>query len=455
MEYQQPLSQLLDQQQPQHPDERPKKTIRAGSRSRSGTSNFIHKSSTKLTIQGCLTCRQRKLKCDENRPVCRRCSRGNRTCDYTGVKPRSHSQERRSRPSGPPPVAHAYQSPYGPPALDPVLEGGQTAVSPHQNFINDLSSSTAPGAAPQSGLDESRGRDRDSLAALLRDANGAAAASRDDDPGLGEVFNEFSRMLWPKATRWSFTTGLIAMSTATPELRDLCLRLMEYHNSHVKQGGNPSAPPLGPIPEPIDISDRDPVTFLTSLYFLATFHLRYTGDTDALRRLLNAFKQAIWNHGPALAPQMFDPDDAKNPSEEKIDHKPLPPTRYAALLNRLGLYMVYLDISASTFDQGQADVPSLMRMSPAAYEGMLDGSKTAILELWGDTYPMSERLNNLQNQMVLELHHAAMRLRAGVADLRHQQNFQHEVSQASPDEVQSWITDCNNVKTVRCLQQQP
>ncbi|THW15474.1 hypothetical protein D6D23_08953 [Aureobasidium pullulans] len=39
------------------------------------------------TRTGCTTCRERHVKCDETRPVCRACQRGNRPCQYTTAQP--------------------------------------------------------------------------------------------------------------------------------------------------------------------------------------------------------------------------------------------------------------------------------------------------------------------------------------------------------------------------------
>ncbi|KAF1939974.1 hypothetical protein EJ02DRAFT_242166 [Clathrospora elynae] len=48
------------------------------------------------TRSGCFTCRQRRVKCDENHPVCERCRKGNRECVY----PDSQSSQKLTR-SGP------------------------------------------------------------------------------------------------------------------------------------------------------------------------------------------------------------------------------------------------------------------------------------------------------------------------------------------------------------------
>ncbi|KAM5350780.1 hypothetical protein ACJ41O_007285 [Fusarium nematophilum] len=56
--------------------------------------------------QGCLTCRDRRVKCDEERPRCRRCARADRFCDYS--ERRRKRPERRPRlPSPTIPVASA------------------------------------------------------------------------------------------------------------------------------------------------------------------------------------------------------------------------------------------------------------------------------------------------------------------------------------------------------------
>ncbi|KAL4931329.1 Zn(II)2Cys6 transcription factor [Aspergillus undulatus] len=60
----------------------------------------------KRTRSGCFTCRSRRIKCDENRPVCERCRKGNRECVYpsstTGsaskAAPRSVAKVKASRP---------------------------------------------------------------------------------------------------------------------------------------------------------------------------------------------------------------------------------------------------------------------------------------------------------------------------------------------------------------------
>ncbi|KAL2836116.1 hypothetical protein BJY01DRAFT_238429 [Aspergillus pseudoustus] len=49
--------------------------------------------------KGCYTCRARKVKCDETKPVCNRCAKGNRSCGGYRVLPSSKTANKRSEQS--------------------------------------------------------------------------------------------------------------------------------------------------------------------------------------------------------------------------------------------------------------------------------------------------------------------------------------------------------------------
>ncbi|SPO20597.1 uncharacterized protein UTRI_00073 [Ustilago trichophora] len=58
------------------------------------------------SLAGCLTCRKRRVKCDEGKPVCRRCSCGDRECVYaeasTSSDPNGSASKQESTPHVPP-----------------------------------------------------------------------------------------------------------------------------------------------------------------------------------------------------------------------------------------------------------------------------------------------------------------------------------------------------------------
>ena len=53
------------------------------------------------TIQSCLTCRRRKVKCDHGHPVCGACTRGNHVCTWSDQVQGHTSDGRVSKPSTP------------------------------------------------------------------------------------------------------------------------------------------------------------------------------------------------------------------------------------------------------------------------------------------------------------------------------------------------------------------
>lgn len=103
----------------------------------------------KRTRSGCFTCRSRRIKCDETRPVCERCRKGNRECVYpsstTGPAskpaPRSVAKAKASRPqsrgsdsSGPVSIdAEEARNSDLAPIADEEDEEGSPGSSTHQS----------------------------------------------------------------------------------------------------------------------------------------------------------------------------------------------------------------------------------------------------------------------------------------------------------------------------------
>lgn len=84
----------------------------------------------KRTRSGCFTCRSRRIKCDEARPVCDRCRKGNRDCVYPSPTPSSASKSgvrSQIKSRGPGVRSQASDSPgHGdnddPSALDTIID---------------------------------------------------------------------------------------------------------------------------------------------------------------------------------------------------------------------------------------------------------------------------------------------------------------------------------------------
>jgi hypothetical protein len=68
----------------------------AGSLSRSADTAQRRRPKYTRSKTGCMTCRQKKIKCDENKPKCHRCAHGQRDCTWpVGVEPRKRAPPKR------------------------------------------------------------------------------------------------------------------------------------------------------------------------------------------------------------------------------------------------------------------------------------------------------------------------------------------------------------------------
>ncbi|KAL8935439.1 MAG: hypothetical protein Q9216_005421 [Gyalolechia sp. 2 TL-2023] len=91
------------------------------SRAASGGEHTKHR----RTRSGCFTCRQRRVKCDEARPVCDRCFKGSRECTYP--EPRSSTKTKGSKPN----QAHASTTIDEESDSDEEGEDGKKIASPN------------------------------------------------------------------------------------------------------------------------------------------------------------------------------------------------------------------------------------------------------------------------------------------------------------------------------------
>ncbi|KAH7108437.1 fungal-specific transcription factor domain-containing protein [Auriculariales sp. MPI-PUGE-AT-0066] len=107
-----------------------------------GSADSILKKRPKYTRSktGCLTCRQKKVKCDEQKPGCARCAHSKRDCEWPTEAPSSTTPARRRRVSGSLPTPSASspstssetreQSPESPTSVNKI-----SLVQPHRIHI--------------------------------------------------------------------------------------------------------------------------------------------------------------------------------------------------------------------------------------------------------------------------------------------------------------------------------
>ncbi|OTB01676.1 hypothetical protein M426DRAFT_63580, partial [Hypoxylon sp. CI-4A] len=147
----------------------------------SGPSNVLggrHKKEIKRrTKTGCLTCRKRRIKCDEQHPICRNCQKSKREClgydpifknqqqqPPTNIRPAPHTSSSASIPTTRPPAAAApspssaqSQASYST-SLPPVIPNDTTPTT--QPFTGNLTAAgTAASTAKGEPLEYSTGLD--------------------------------------------------------------------------------------------------------------------------------------------------------------------------------------------------------------------------------------------------------------------------------------------------------
>ncbi|KAG8978915.1 hypothetical protein FRB90_008253, partial [Tulasnella sp. 427] len=133
---------------------------------------------------GCLSCRVRKVKCDENRPVCTRCAHGQRECTWPPDAPKSKKQQQQQEHDENP------QSPSeSAPGSRPSTASG---LHPSSASDSDWLSDSGVGAirnipsvsahSRQSSIGARRGRDLTMTSSASVSRNASANQSRDRSP---------------------------------------------------------------------------------------------------------------------------------------------------------------------------------------------------------------------------------------------------------------------------------
>lgn len=135
----------------------------------------------KRTRSGCFTCRSRRIKCDEARPVCERCRKGNRDCVYPSPSAASASKagaRSRSKSKGPSPRSQESHSPAQAErdvrALNPIADNEEDG---EQGIESDSWLSPAVGASRSRPAFPKRHRSTQSLTRKPRQPVEASSSS--------------------------------------------------------------------------------------------------------------------------------------------------------------------------------------------------------------------------------------------------------------------------------------
>ncbi|KAL1969440.1 hypothetical protein VTN77DRAFT_8878 [Rasamsonia byssochlamydoides] len=424
---------------------------------------------------GCWTCRERKIKCDETRPVCQRCTIGKRVCDYTSREPppRRPTTVRAILPRTDPagsvggiPSASGGIAAGGIAAAGIAGIGAAGSVNPLSPESVATSVTTAPAASfarpsdgsplSQSSLDgsvktpptppesESRFTVSQHGSPIAIHTSPSANTPPDHLPGgLGELHastpqekrvldhfqTQFLTTMQTKTAKYSFVAGIMHICKSSPVLMHMMMAIVGYQASGLYESREEQLfaideyrKGLAGFATLVGSGQYERHTLLAAFWILIQFEMRFGQRPRDITHHLDGFNSVLLSHGPSLLPQLID-TSKKNPEYDPSRTEFQYPFRtslvtYKNVVNRLGLWIAYLDACAASFDMGGAIMATMQYKYPGSLDRIFAHSRDALKELWGDEYPREQEVDDIQNRPAFDLFHHCHILRFKVAELR-------------------------------------
>ncbi|GKU06128.1 transcription factor [Fusarium langsethiae] len=327
---------------------------------------------------GCLTCRIRKVKCDERRPVCKRCENSPNKCEW--LEP-GQSLSARGQPS------KSFSSPvgYGSPRLIASSESPNTDLTPTD------SASPADFISPGS----SREPPRTSLSAAHIALANSLRLSSEDRAAFAYVPSSILVLSYGKLWPWSnFSYIYTHIASQYPGVMRsfIAVANMELRARDLLTAQDAI--------DPAEVLER-----ASRLGSAATVHY-----SQALQDL-----SSLLSHICQTAEQSCDVDalftmwflilrSFLRPYLQEDVQKRLPCVAQAMLL-----YTLYLDADSATgnINSGQLCLDFLSRDAHdyISHEHLFLSVRSALPKIWGEQYPVSELLDDLENYRPLRLYH--------------------------------------------------
>lgn len=117
----------------------------------------------KRTRSGCFTCRSRRIKCDETRPVCDRCKKGNRECVYP--LPSNHPSRSGAKSKG---YQQSQESDSSPQVEQDDVRPLETIADEEEGEEGSIGSSSRPSPSSTTTSSKPRIREKQSTQSLRR-----------------------------------------------------------------------------------------------------------------------------------------------------------------------------------------------------------------------------------------------------------------------------------------------
>ncbi|OJD40637.1 c6 zinc finger domain protein [Diplodia corticola] len=400
--------------------------------------------------QGCWTCREKKVKCDEGRPVCQRCVRLRRQCDY---RPRPRKPYTRKASSARTPSASSARA-------DTPSQG---AASPSSSSSSSGSSDRDPQSPPDycrppipsstaAQIIARRASRHDSLATLasgLQQPEMAAACSVVFTPADHEAiyyyrtrfstnhhtknpeYSVFS-LLFLQAQRHAMPMHMI-LALADQEL----LWLRSSHQDLIPVASRPNSPKsVSHYTEALHLmtqqmnagdADLDLDQVLAALWLMIAYEQKY-GDGGGIglsKHLQGAASILRTRFQPLLQVSATNEEPSEAMDVDGTSQAACSPPASQALISffaaRMMVWMAVLDAGAA-FGIGSnlgGSVNQLVRQIAGEENGKLLRGFNAIHEYseplfrttWGERYPQAELVDDMDNRKVYSLYAKAALVR--------------------------------------------
>ncbi|KAH9223915.1 hypothetical protein DL95DRAFT_440081 [Leptodontidium sp. 2 PMI_412] len=382
---------------------------------------------------GCWTCRGKKVKCDEVRPSCSRCVRLSRDCDYI---PRQRKKCGPRRPK-----IGSRHSPKAPTEMDDGSLGGSISSSTSTEGSTERRTST------NGSLITRRLQVLSDLPPPTISAACSLVLSSQDHEAIQHFRTSFAIRQHTKNPKYSVLSIIFRLAESNAMVMHMVTAIagqeISYLESSEKDGVLESSRPAEHYGDAIRIladtfknneaiSDMDSI--LATLWLMMQYEQRFgDGHGMGLKSHLSGLAAVLRTKYPALSDLLgagrgfpsasLGVESLPSPPSDSLERTPL-----STFATRMLVWFSSFDASAATYGLGGQVNSSLTQLLSQVTDEDEDNpirgyfkvhqhSNSLFRTVWGESYPQSELLDDLENREIFYLFGSCGQLRYMVADL--------------------------------------
>lgn len=353
---------------------------------------------------GCLTCRRRRIKCGEEKPICHRCARRSLQCKYGQLasKPRDQFIFKDATPN--PPVEC-----FGSNSSETSMSASNFWDVPKAEHINA----------------ERRQAFFDFVDLGPFNADGTIHTfitkfwPVDPTSHNAVCIYEFSQTFGVSSTKsykYCFRAVLMYISSLDKMLANMTLALAlananEYDLATTYY--NEAMTSLEALIARIDEKSPsfDTVIALAAIWFMTQYEMFYHGDILLLQKHFDTFTDFIENNGNGSLPL----SSLTDPPDSILADELIPGT----VTTRLVVWTTYHDSMASSFGVGgRLSTLISSQVSINGLDLLRHRSQQSSQEMWQSYYPYEELFDDVVNQDIFQLHHHSLVIRFKTTQLQ-------------------------------------